>query len=298
MNLLNQGIENKRNFVTKDINESPLEKSPFSGIAVPLLIIVLGALIVVGISKMLSAESGYKKLVEELHSKTFGNRWVAAYELSKYIAGNKIPAEDIPWLVENLNYLYKNTEDPRTRNFIVLAIGATNSSKNVDLLLQATEDSDAQVVFNAVVSLANQPAENLKNLDWSLIAKLLTKEDIGIKQVALAALGYHKQTQYLPEVTGIFETSTGLLHYYAAITMAYFNQPKAVKTFEKIFQLTKNEELNDAQIEELMLSSLAAINSNAEPEKSFVDFLKVFGEPNKNIRVSTKAREILIRLKK
>ena len=61
-----------------------------SGIAVPIAIILIGALIIFGVTKMLSTGKNYRDLVEELHSKTFGNRWVAAFELSKFIASEKI----------------------------------------------------------------------------------------------------------------------------------------------------------------------------------------------------------------
>ena len=74
--------------------------NPSSGFMVPIAILIGGFLIIWGITKMLDGgTSGYKRLVEDLQSKTFGNRWVAAYDLSKYIAGNQIPKEDVAWLI-------------------------------------------------------------------------------------------------------------------------------------------------------------------------------------------------------
>src|SRR5690606_19382039 len=101
-----------------------LESSPLSGIAVPIATVLVGALIIFGVTKMLSTGKNHRDLIEEMNSKTFGNRWVAAYELSKFLASERIPKEDMPWVIENLAHVYTGTIDPRTRNFVVLALGS------------------------------------------------------------------------------------------------------------------------------------------------------------------------------
>ena len=73
---------------------------------------------------MLQNDRGYKDLVRDLHSKTFGNRWVAAFELSKVISSKSVKQEDIPWLIENLDDLYESAVDTRTKNFIIVALGS------------------------------------------------------------------------------------------------------------------------------------------------------------------------------
>lgn len=73
-----------------------LENNMFNGIAIPIAIVLVGALIIFGVTKILSSERDYKDLVREVQSKTFGNRWVAAFELAKVLSAQKIPAEDIP----------------------------------------------------------------------------------------------------------------------------------------------------------------------------------------------------------
>ena len=71
-----------------------LERPFYSGLVVPTAIILVGALIVFGVMKLLSNERSHRDLINELHSKTFGNRWVAAYELSKVLSTTKFePAE-------------------------------------------------------------------------------------------------------------------------------------------------------------------------------------------------------------
>ena len=95
-----------------------------SNFVIPFAIVLIGSLIIFGVTKMLQTDSGYKDLVRELHSKTFGNRWIAAFELSKVISANGVPEDEVPWLVENLNDLYSSAVDSRTKNFIIVALGA------------------------------------------------------------------------------------------------------------------------------------------------------------------------------
>ena len=129
-----------------------LEKSPLSGITVPIAIVLVGALIIFGVTRMLSSGKNHRDLVEELNSKTFGNRWVAAYELSKYLAASRIPPQDVPWVAENLIITYKQSVDARTRNFLILALGALNHPSAYPVFNQALDDEDPQVRFNAVVA--------------------------------------------------------------------------------------------------------------------------------------------------
>src|SRR5690606_663220 len=137
-----------------------LESSPLSGISVPIAIVLVGALIIFGVTKMLSTGKNHRDLVDELNSKTFGNRWVAAYELSKFLASSKIPKEDMPWVIENLSKVYRETVDARTRNFVVLALGSLNNPLCLPVLNTALEDPDHQVKFNAVVALGNMSAND------------------------------------------------------------------------------------------------------------------------------------------
>ena len=65
---------------------------------------------------MLTTDRSYQDLLTEMESKSFGNKWVAAYELSKVIASSQVPKEEIPELIKRLGYIYKSSSvDPRTR---------------------------------------------------------------------------------------------------------------------------------------------------------------------------------------
>ena len=276
-----------------------LESSPLSGIAVPIAIVLVGALIIFGVTKMLSSGKDHRDLVEELNSKTFGNRWVAAYELSKFLAAQKIPAEDMPWVIENLSQVYYESVDARTRNFIVMALGSLNNPKSLPVLNKALVDIDPQVKFNAVVSLGNM--DNGLVIEWDKVIALFEQnDDLGLKQAALLTLATHKREEAVPFARSLIQSNEASLRYAAAMVLIYAKQNEAKPALEEILNLRYDvvapNALNGQQVESLKLNALDAI------EKSeWVDVLNLVQRTeaeDSNVRVSTKAKQVLNLLKK
>lgn len=144
-----------------------LENKFISSIVVPVAIVLIAALIIFFLTKMISVQRDYKDLVRDLHSKTFGNRWIAAYELSKKISTQKIPADEIPWLIENLEDIYNSSYNERTKHFIVVALGALKHKKAIPLILKALKEKDLKIQFSAIVALSTAPTG--EDFDWSFL---------------------------------------------------------------------------------------------------------------------------------
>lgn len=275
-----------------------LDKSPVSGIAVPIAIVLVGALIIFGVTKMLSTGKSHRDLVDELHSKTFGNRWVAAYELSRYLASSRIPKEDVPWVSENLIEVYKHSEDARTRNFIILALGLLNYPPSYEVLGQAVDDSDPQVRFNAVVAMGNLP--DGVAIDWTKLETLLnTSEDEGLKQAILTIIAARHKPDGDQLLLPFLQNSARMLRYSAAMGLIYYGKEDVRSTLEEIMSLSYDlrdpTQLNGAQVEALKVNVLTHI------EKARAKFLlglaQTTSEKDSNIKVSTKAKEVVNLLK-
>ena len=276
-----------------------LESSPFSGIAVPIAIVLVGALIIFGVTKMLSSGKDHRDLVEELNSKTFGNRWVAAYELSKFLAAQKIPAEDMPWVIENLSQVYYESVDARTRNFIVMALGSLNNAKSLPVLNKALTDVDPQVKFNAVVSLGNMDKD--LPIEWDKVVALFHQnEDLGVKQAALLTLASHKREEAIPFARSLIQSSEATLRYAAAMVLIYAKQNEAKPALEEILNLRYDvvspNALNGAQVESLKLNALDAIEKSGWVD--VLNLVQATQDQDENVRVSTKAKQVLNLLKK
>lgn len=275
-----------------------LESSPLSGIAVPIAIVLVGAFIIFGVTKMLSSGKNHRDLVEEMNSKTFGNRWVAAYELSKFLASQKIPAEDMPWVIENLSQVYKDSVDPRTRNFVVLALGSLNNPLSLPVLNAALEDQDPQVKFNAVVSLGNMSKDSA--IDWHKVEALLQQDtDPGLKQVALLTLAAHQHPNTEEKALSLLNSPERTIRYAAAITLIQFKNQEAIPVLKEIlslrYDIAEAGQLNGAQVESLKMNLL----ENLEKSKwnGLNDVIQKVEQDDPNVRVTTKAKQVLKVLK-
>ncbi len=275
-----------------------LESSPLSGIAVPIAIVLVGGLIIFGVTKMLSTGKDHRDLIEEMNSKTFGNRWVAAYELSKFLASSKIPKEDMPWVIENLSRVYYESVDARTRNFVVLALGSLNNPLSMPVLNKALEDQDPQVRFNSVVAIGNM--KEVPTADWTKIEAMLQQdEDTGLKQVALFALASHKHPKTEELSLPLLNSNEKTIRYAAATVLTRFKREEARLVLEEIVGLKYNNinpgELNGAQVEGLKMSLLENIEKSNWTE--LAGLVEKIETNDTNVRVTTKAKQVLKILK-
>ena len=275
-----------------------LESSPLSGIAVPIAIVLVGALIIFGVTKMLSSGKNHRDLIEEMNSKTFGNRWVAAYELSKFLASSKIPKEDMPWVIENLSKVYFESVDARTRNFVVLALGSLKNPLSLKVLNKALEDQDSQVKFNAVVSLGNMEKSSV--IEWNKVEALLQQnEDQGLKQVALFTLASHLRPNVEQLALPLLNSNEKTLRYAAATVLIHYKNKEALSVIQEIAGLkydnTAQGELNGSQVESLKINLLENIEKSKWGE--LTGLVESLNANDTNVRVQTKAKQVLNLLK-
>lgn len=275
-----------------------LESSPLSGIAVPIAIVLVGALIIFGVTKMLSSGKNHRDLIEEMNSKTFGNRWVAAYELSKFLASQKIPKEDMPWVIENLSKVYFESVDARTRNFVVLALGSLKNPLSLKVLNKALEDQDPQVKFNAVVSLGNMDKSSA--IEWNKVEALLQQnEDQGLKQVALFTLASHNRPKVEELALPLLNSSEKTVRYAAATVLIHYKNKDALPVIQEIsglkYDQTTQGELNGSQVESLKINVLENIEKSKWNE--LVGLVENLNANDTNVRVQTKAKQVLNLLK-
>ncbi len=300
--------ENKLSTERKGTQQSTSNKkileNPFVGsLVVPIAIVLIGALVIFGITKMLNSERSYRDLVQELQSKTFGNKWIAAYELSKKIATSQIPAEDIPYVVKVLSETYiESTQDPRTRDFIIVALGVLKSDLGLPVIYQALNDNDANVRYHALVSLANFPKDN--NIDWSLVHPFLRHDDPGIRQVAVLALATHKVSDYQLEIQSMLSDQNNLVKYSAAMGLINFQNPEAREILLEIITLkepeiktkTNAQGLDSQQVANLKIGVIAALQSSGW--SIINEELAKVAESESNQQVALRMKEALNKLKK
>lgn len=293
------------------MNETPQEtpksqkkilENPFVGsLVVPIAIVLVGAIIIFGVTKMLSSERSYRDLVDELQSKTFGNKWVAAYELSKQINSSQIPREDYPWLVQNLSEAYKNSIDPRTRGFIVAAVGSLKTELGLPLVQAAFNDADPEVKFHAIVALGNMPKGI--TFDWKPVILLLSGSDDFLKQATVLSLATHRVAEAQASIKELLRDQNPLIKYSAATALVNYKDEAAVPYLQEILAMSYPKDgekvlppaLDFQQISDLKLGVLVSVEKNKWNviNKAILDM----SQNDRNSQLALKAKDVLNVLK-
>ncbi len=274
--------------------DKKLLENPFVGsLIVPIAIVLVGALIIFGVTKMLSTESSYKDHVRELQSKAFGNKWIAAYELSKKIGSSQIPDEDIPWLVENLSDVYSNSPDPRTRDFVVVALGGLRSELAFPVLEMALKDKSSDVRFHTLVALGNMPQGVAFN--WESLKPYFTDEDHAIRQAVVLAVGTHRVKALEGSVVGSLRDESIAVRYSAATALIYYENDASIQTIKQILETGVSSVFDVNQVTNLKLNILNAIEKMKW--KKMTAIVQSVVDGNNNPKVTTKAQQVLNELK-
>jgi hypothetical protein len=295
-------------------NDNDPRENWWSEWSMPILIFCGVAILFFGLTRLISKSGDYKSLVEELDSKTFGNKWVAAYELSRYVNSSHIPVEDIPWLAEQLARIYQSQQqDPRTRNFIIVTLSAIGSEQSLSLFSKALNDTDPQIQFSTLVALGKFADKFGKSpaFPWESIRNLMHQSnDKGVKQVAMIAVAQSRiieEASYFENLLSNSELS-GMERLHVALALAYYNNPKGISLIEDFWRLETRAELikkwglDANQFQQLQLNFLSAINKLREQNlvihQYFIDLLIRLENLESDNLVKTKVQELLIMLKK
>lgn len=275
-----------------------LENPVVGSLMVPIAIVLVGAFIIFGVTKLLSSEQSYKDLVREMQSKTFGNRWIAAYELSKVISSKQVPEEDIPWLVQNLSSIYSSSSSPQTREFVITALGALKSPLSLKTLEDALDDQEPKVQFQALVALGNM-SKGL-SFNWNKVTDLLNGEDLGLSQAAILTLSTHRVDGADEKIIPFLTHARDSLRYSAALSLINYKRQEALPVLKEILLKdypldTESSSLSKDQLEALKLNLLSSLKENKWDVLN--ETLHQVSTKDKSVSVAAKARSLLNILK-
>ena len=246
--------------------QKKLLESPFVGnLIVPIAIVLVGAFVVWGATRLLSTERSHRDLIREMRSKTFGNRWIAAYELSKLIASSSLPDEDIPWVIESLSSIALEAKEPRTRKFVVSALGAMKNPLVLPILEKTLGDSHPEVQFHSVVAISRIPPPI--SFHWELLEAFLESSDRGLVQVTLLTLATHRVGFAQEKLVGFLAHDDHFLRFSAAIGLINYRDTRSIPVLREILfleTLSPSSDLGlDSQMrEKLKLNLLTLLTQN------------------------------------
>lgn len=273
----------------KKILDNPI----LGSLVLPIAIILIAGLIIFGASKLLFSERSYRDLVTEMRSKTFGNRWVAAFELSKLLTSSSIPQNEIPALVEDLTQIYKTTDDLRTKDFLIVAVGTLKHESSLPLLAYALEnEKDPNILFHAIIALGNMPMGT--NFDFKKLISFLDSSDGALSQAAVLALATHRVEEANPKIEELISSTEVSIKYSSAIALIHLKNPKVIPVVNEIFDLKAHKSFSPEQIAGLKINALNELQKINWGE--FKNKVNDLSQNDQNLMVKAKAIEFLNQL--
>jgi HEAT repeat protein len=274
-----------------------LEQSFASSLVIPIAIVLVASSIIFGVTKMLSTERDYKDLVREMHSKTFGNRWIAALELSKVLAASKVPEGDIPWLIENLSEMYDGAKDPRTRDFIIVAMGTLENNLALPIFEKGLSDNDPNVLFHSIVALGNMPKGI--EFNWQTLIPLLNSKDLPVVQATILTVATHRVEDLENNLQSLLGHSEISIRYAAATGLIYFKNAEAINVLREILALKTQDAakppFKHGQVVNLKFNILNALLKNNWTALNTE--VKDIAAASRDLSIAARAREVIIQLK-
>jgi HEAT repeat protein len=204
--------------------------------------------------------------------------------------------------VENLTLAYKDSVEPRTRGFIIAALGALRTELALSTFQLALQDIDTDVKFHAVVSLANQNKGIVFN--WAATIELLKSKEAILRQASTLALATHQVPEAETPIRGLLRDENVTVRYAAATGLIAFKDEVAKDTLVEILSLkypaaserVAPPALDVKQITDLKLSVLITLEKYNW--KILNNTILEVAEMDSNLSVATKAKEVLNLLKK
>ena len=272
---------------------SPVKRS-FSGLLIPVGIVLLAGVIIFALGKILSVDRGHRDLVQEMREKSFGNRWVAAWELAKLISSSRIPDEEIPWLADNLQEIFNHSSDLRTKKFIVVALGALGAKEGLPVIEKALDMEDKEMRFNGIVALSKiHPGPDF---DWNKVEKFLEEDDSELKQGVVFLLATHRIERGREKIKKLLSSPVRPLRYSAAMALINYKDEMAVPVLQELLESSAGTtKLDEYQIRQLKLNVLSLLQKeNWSVMNNILEHLR----DDDDAKVAVKAGMVLNVLKK
>lgn len=278
----------------------------FNTVAIPIGLILGAVLIIYGVTKMLSSERNYQDLLQEMRSKTFGNKWVAAYELSKVINSSQIPDSEMPQFVTDLKEIYESTDDVRTQEFIVATAAKINHPLAFAIIQKALDHASSNIKFHAVVALGNRPDSSDDPALREKLVQMLKTEDEVLQQAIILVLGMYGQEEAREILRPFLHSPSKMIRYAAATSLISLQEEEALPFLQEILLLPPAAlppgeskvlagRLNNAQIANLKINILKSYRKR--PWEKLNQTMERVASFENNEAVKIIAKEILIQLK-
>jgi len=193
---------------------------------VPSLIVLLCVGVFLMFGLLSSEKKSAREFLQEVRTSRGGDRWQAAFELSRALSTQK-GADADPRLVADVLDVMRNEakEDPKVRKYLLIALEYLGDKEAGPVIIDSLEDPDADVRLHAARALAS--LQSVPGAAGPLI-KLLADDDAGIRKVAIFALGQTRDRAAVPALLPLLADPSEEIRWNSALALAVLEDPSGL----------------------------------------------------------------------
>lgn len=205
-----------------DPSSAPTEETALAGnyihlFTIPALVVAACVGVFLFFGWMVSEEKSSVEYLQEIRTGGVNRRWQAAFELSKFLNHQPEQAKE-EGLVPEMVAVFQSAEsdDPRVRRYLALALGHLGDPEAVPVLLDGIEDEDPETRIYSIWSLGR--IGDARAVEPLLV--LARNDDPGIRKMAVYGLGMLREQKAVPVLQAALDDSTFDVAWNAAIALA------------------------------------------------------------------------------
>lgn len=257
---------------------------------VPSLIVLLCVGIFVMFGLLTSERRTAGDLLQEVRVGRGGDRWQAAFELSRVIATEPASGGDgrlVADIVTALNE--EGRDDPRVRRYLIIALEHLRNPAAGPALIGALKDPDVDVRLQAARALA--VIASVPGAAPALI-ELLDDESADVRKVAVYALGQTRDRAAIPALQARLEDPLEDIRWNAALALAVLGDGSGTQVIGQMIDrghLDRVEGITEEQKVSAIINGLQAVYLLRDP--AFVPRVRELSESDPSLKV----REVAIK---
>lgn len=275
---------------------NPKRKLFFGLFIFPLVIAVGMAVLLCGVVLLTTENDTPQTLISAIKSGSPSRRWQKAFELSNELNRPDIAKKIDPAILNEIIFILKDKQnfDPKTRNYMAIALGRFNIPVVVQTLKEALSDPSEDVRLSALWSLGTLQARECADE----VKKFLEADRSEFRKIAAYVLGAMGDASAIPSIQKLLNDPSHDVRWNAALALARLGNDGGQDILLQMLDpaLFSGLGMKESEIEIVRINAIKGLALIQKPES--IKILQSLSRQDNNLKIRQAAMDALSKINK
>lgn len=275
---------------------NPKRKLFFGLFIFPLVIAVGMAVLLCGVVLLTTENDTPQTLISAIKSGSPSRRWQKAFELSNELNRPDIAKKIDPAILNEIIFILKDKQnfDPKTRNYMAIALGRFNIPVVVQTLKEALSDPAEDVRLSALWSLGTLQARECADE----VKKFLEADRSEFRKIAAYVLGAMGDASAIPSIQKLLNDPSHDVRWNAALALARLGNDGGQDILLQMVDpaLFSGLGMKESEIEIVRINAIKGLALIQKPES--IKILQSLSRQDNNLKIRQAAMDALSKINK